>query len=308
MEIRYFNRSLKEEESELVYGASWAQWLYRSAVGRAIGRLVTGPLFSQIFGKWQDLGFSARKIPQFVQRFNINLSEFMPEESGSRARPYSTFNSFFIRRFTETARSFPEVEGQMGAFCEARYLGYESSTSSKQFPLKGELISLPTLLQNERHQKTFIGGPLLIARLCPADYHRFHFPDQGEKMDRYPIPGDLHSVNPVALKWKSDILTTNERRVTILDTKNFGQLAYVEVGAICVGKIIESHQGKSFSRGQEKGYFLFGGSTVIVVGEPGRWKPADDILHYSKQGMETLIKLGDPVANGLVGQGPKDRL
>jgi len=106
-------------------------------------------------------------------------------------------------------------------------------------------------------------------------------------------------VNPLALKMKQDILMTNERHVTIVETKNFGKLAYIEVGAVCVGKIVQSQplvKGGSFKRGDEKGYFLFGGSTVIVVGEKGKWKPSQDILDYTKKGMETYIQLGMSVA------------
>jgi phosphatidylserine decarboxylase len=140
---------------------------------------------------------------------------------------------------------------------------------------------------------------LLLARLCPVDYHRFHFPDNGQVVEDYRIHGLFHSVNPLALKVKPDIFIQNERHVTILDTENFGKLAYIEVGAICVGKIIQStklHPSKTFSRGDEKGYFLFGGSTVIVLGEKGKWKPSVDIVDNTHQGIETYLHLGTSVA------------
>ena len=132
------------------------------------------------------------------------------------------------------------------------------------------------------------------------DYHRYHFPDDGKIVDDYRVSGLYHSVNPLALKSKEDILITNERHVTILETKNFGKLAYIEVGAICVGKIIQSKpldKGREFARGEEKGYFLFGGSTVIVIGEKGKWKPSADILMNTKKGMETYLHLGMSVAD-----------
>ena len=101
-----------------------------------------------------------------------------------------------------------------------------------------------------------------------------------------------HSVNPVALKSKSDVLATNERHITILDTKNFGKLAYVEVGAMCVGRIVLTHTEGEFLRGDEKGYFLFGGSTVVVLGQRGVWQPDAELLEQTSRKRETLVRLG----------------
>jgi phosphatidylserine decarboxylase len=100
---------------------------------------------------------------------------------------------------------------------------------------------------------------------------------------------------PVLVQLRGDVLTTNERQVTILETDNFGKLAYIEVGAMCVGKIVQSHQAADFAPGDEKGYFLFGGSTVIVLGEPGRWQPEPDLVAQTANRRETLIRLGAPV-------------
>jgi phosphatidylserine decarboxylase len=113
----------------------------------------------------------------------------------------------------------------------------------------------------------------------------------------FPVPGAFDSVNPFALQFKNQIFIQNERYVSILQTENFGRLAYIEVGAICVGKIVQTHRwNKSFLRGEEKGYFLFGGSTVIVLGEKGAWKPSRDICTNTANGIETYLHLGQEVA------------
>jgi phosphatidylserine decarboxylase len=169
--------------------------------------------------------------------------------------------------------------------------------SDQTFPVKEAHLSAIMVLGSEERARPFLGGPLFIARLCPTDYHRFHFPDDGRILFHARVPGPLHSVNPVALQYKSDILMTNERQVSILETKNFGKLAYVEVGALLVGKIKQTHpQDQEFRRGGEKGYFEFGGSTVLLFGEPGRWKPDADILDQSRNGRETLVRLGERIA------------
>jgi phosphatidylserine decarboxylase len=145
--------------------------------------------------------------------------------------------------------------------------------------------------------RSFQGGSLLIARLCPLDYHRFHYPDDGRTWDSYRVHGALHSVNPLALKFRSDIFFTNERQISLLDTRNFGRIAYIEVGALCVGKIVQSHFQPEFKRGDEKGYFLFGASTVIVMGQAGAWKPAQDLLEQTAKKRETLVRLGEPLTD-----------
>ena len=134
---------------------------------------------------------------------------------------------------------------------------------------------------------------LFIARLCPVDYHRFHFPDDGHYLDLYRIPGRLHSVNPMALKAKGDILITNERHVSILQLKHFGKMAFIEVGATCVGRIVQlSPNDREFKRGDEKGMFLFGGSTVIGIGQPGAWELAPNILEHTNNRIESYLRLG----------------
>jgi phosphatidylserine decarboxylase len=133
-----------------------------------------------------------------------------------------------------------------------------------------------------------------------VDYHRFHFPDDGEVLDEYRIAGRLHSVNPFALRARSDILATNDRHVSILDTSNFGRLAMVEVGAMNVGKIVQTHPtGAPFHRGDEKGYFCFGGSTILLFGEAGGWVPSTDLLEQTALERETLVRLGDEVARAV---------
>jgi phosphatidylserine decarboxylase len=212
---------------------------------------------------------------------------------------FASFNDFFIRRFKEGKRGFPQNEKLFGAPCEARYFAYEKISPDLIVPVKGKFLFPDLLIKKEKWSKFFENGPMFLARLCPVDYHRFHYPDSGSILDSYPIHGKLHSVNPIALKKRGKILIENEKRVSILETDNFGKLAYIEIGATMVGKIIQSHLEKFFKRGDEKGYFLFGGSTVIIFGEKGKWIPDSDILENTSKNLETYIKLGSPLAKAL---------
>lgn len=298
LEIKLFNRYTGKMELEKVYGEGAVRWLYESAAGKAMGPLVVAPLTSRVYGVVQSSGWSAQKVLPFIQNFGIQMDEF-EVQSDDVSRPFKSFNDFFIRPFKAGKRPFVTDE-KMGAFAEARYFGYESLDHEEKIPVKGQFLASSVVVNSPKWERTFEGGPCLLARLCPVDYHRFHYPDNGKVLDHFRVKGQLHSVNPLALKKRPDIFMRNERVVTIMETEKFGKLAYVEVGAVCVGKIVQSGSLETFKRGDEKGYFLFGGSTVIVFGEKGKWTPSADILKATKAGHEVYIHLGDAVANSLM--------
>ena len=298
MEINFYNRVTQSMEKEKVYGDKIVEWLYKSQSGKILSHLICRAPVSKIYGLIQNAAWSKRKIVSFIKNYNIPMEDYLPEKANTES-PYSSFNQFFIRKFKDGKRNFIQNSDEIAAFSEARYYGYNSIHDNEKIPVKGTCLKPKELIDHPKWEKIFHDGPLLLARLCPVDYHRFHYPDDGVILDEYRISGLLHSVNPVALKSKQDILITNERHVTIIETKNFGKLAYIEVGATCVGKIVQTKPlviGDSFKRGQEKGYFLFGGSTVIVIGEMGKWIPSEDILEFTKKGIETYIRLGMSVA------------
>jgi phosphatidylserine decarboxylase len=286
--ITYWNRRTKRLEQEQVYGEGALRWMYETRPGRALGEgLLSRSWVSAAYGALQDTSWSTRKIAPFAKQFAIPMDEY-------ESREYSSFNDFFIRRFKPGARPFTANSHELAGFAEARYFAMEGLDPSHRFPVKGIALTAAELLGDQALAAPFERGPAFIARLCPVDYHRFHFPDSGRVITQAHRAGPLH---PLALQFKPDILVTNERQVSVLDTGNFGKLAYVEVGATMVGKIVQSHAAAApFSRGDEKGYFLFGGSTVVVLGEAGAWKPDDDLLEQSAKGIETLVRLGERIA------------
>jgi phosphatidylserine decarboxylase len=278
-----------------VHGGGGVRWLYGSRVGRVLESVVLSRRFvSRLMGVAHDSRWSRRMIRSFIQTQSVEMAEFEREEYGS-------FNDFFIRKFQAGAREFVPEPGVLPAFAEARYLAWGSTGPEHSFPVKGEAMTPATVLgpappESNVDLACLEGGPLLLARLCPADYHRYHYPDSGKTLRSWTIPGRYHAVNPMALAALGDVFPRNERRVSILETDHMGTLAFVEVGALGVGKIVQSRdEAVRFSRGDEKGYFLFGGSTVMVFGEPGRWLPAEDLLERSSREIETLVRLGEPV-------------
>ncbi len=288
--IQYWNRRTSRLETETVYGGSFVDLLYGNALGFAFAdTLLVRKAFSRLYGRLQSSGWSRRKVDPFIQQFSVPREQYEPG-------PFASFNDFFIRRFRPNLRPFPTDPLTMGAFAEARYLAFRETDTPIEIPIKGLRLDPLSLLGGLKGKERFRGGACLLARLCPVDYHRFHFPDDGQLTTFHQETGKLHSVNPRALVRKPDLFLGNERHVSVLETKHFGALAYVEVGALCVGKIVQTHSQPSFRRGEEKGYFLFGGSTVVVYGEAGAWVPTADLLEHTAQGLETLVELGSPVA------------
>ena len=289
--IRYADLDTGVVQEEQVYGGFWVKLMYGNPVGRLFSAIVALPFISRFYGWLQDRPGSSQKVLPFIKDFDIQMDDFLIEEGRTPEAPFSTFNQFFTRRLSEGARPFAEGS-KFPAPCDARYFAYSELNDDVRIPVKGSKFKASALLNSDEWQAHFADGPGFIARLCPVDYHRFHFPDDGEVLATWRVPGVLHSVNPWALAFRDDIFMVNEREVTILQTKNFGKLAYVEVGATCVGKIQQNYTGTKFARGDEKGMFLFGGSTVIVIGEKGRWNIDAKILENTAEGVETYLKMG----------------
>ena len=289
-DIIFIDGETGQKRVEQVYGGALIKWLYQSPGGKVVSPILAQTLFSKLYGHYQDLPISKKKIAPFIKKFSISMDDFLPAK-------YASFNEFFTRKFRPCSRPFCQGD-QFPAPCEGRYFAYSQISKDLTFPVKGKYLDYQKLLGHPRWSKTFAGGPLFIARLCPVDYHRFHFPDDGHYLDFYRIPGRLHSVNPMALESRGDIFITNERHVSILELKHFGKMAFIEVGATCVGRIEQLHPSQGeFKRGGEKGMFLFGGSTVIGIGRPGKWAFSKNLLHNTNNHLETYFKLGRHIAS-----------
>jgi phosphatidylserine decarboxylase len=281
---RYRNQSFQEFMDD-------SPATYESHPSRARDQwLEAHPLYDWLVALWQNTPWSARKIEPFVRKHGIDMSEFEPG-------PFKSYAHFFDRRFLPGKRRFPDEPGHLGAFGEGRYFGWERLDAGMAFPVKGSALEPETLLGNKARVTAFDGGPVILARLNPTDYHHLHFPDDGRIVDDVRIGHRLFTVNPPALRNQPDLLFRNERHIQILETTHFGRLAFVEVGALSVGRIVQVHPKETaFRRGEEKSVFKFGGSAVVMFGEQGAWKPAADILAHTKSAMETYIRLGDVIA------------
>jgi phosphatidylserine decarboxylase len=291
---RVYDRQKAVAFEERVYGGAVIDWAYNSGLGRQI---VLSPTFqralSRVVGRYQEHPVSKRAIEGFVQSYGIDMSEFESPTQG-----FQSFNDFFIRKLRPNARPFPEESTSLGAPAEGRLSVFHIDSPATVLTIKGKALSIERLLSSHRLAHDVMGGYAFVFRLCPVDYHRFHFPDAGIAGESKLIRGKLHSVNPASLNAVPEVFLENERRLCEFKSENFGRLLLLEVGAMCVGKIHQTYvPGKRVERGSEKGFFAFGGSTTIMVSHPGKVQPHADLLEKTAQGLECLVRLGEAIAH-----------
>ncbi len=280
-----------EEFYEKVYGDKYMHLLHNNEViKKSILKFLVKPWVSKIYGLYIDSPLSRYKIDQFIKKYEVDMSEFETAKDVEGGHDYQSFNQFFIREFKLGKRKF--CNDGISAFAEGRYFAFSSESSKEKFPIKNVEISIDDLIGHRKFDFDF--GEVVIARLCPVDYHRYHFPVDGTCSKSYKIGNKLYSVNPIAMKKFPKTFLKNERVITELETE-YGKMLYIEVGALLVGKIV-NRELNDFKRGDEKGHFLFGGSTVILIGEKGKWEVDNDIRQHTKDGIETYIKLGEKIS------------
>lgn len=257
--------------------------LYGTAWGRAVVWVMIRPWVSKAAGWLMDSRLSAMAVKPFIRKNKIDMSQY--EE-----REFRSFNDFFTRRIREGMRPVDTEPGHLTAPCDSKLSVYEIREDSR-FLIKNTEYTLRSLLRSQELPERYRGGTLLLFRLTVGDYHRYCFPDGGRITERHKIPGVFHTVNPAAND-RYPIYKENTREYTLLESENFGTMLLMEVGATMVGRIANHLCGPEVQRGQEKGAFEFGGSTVIVLLEKGRAVIDEDILRNTAEGAETVVKQG----------------
>ncbi|MCW9034556.1 MAG: archaetidylserine decarboxylase [Rhodospirillales bacterium] len=292
--IIVIDRETKEQFEEKVLGEKWIRWAYQNSKSSFLERvLFRSSIISKLMGAWFDSPFSKGKIDTAINDLSIDENEFAaPKES------FRSFNEFFIRHLNTQARPFSTDEKTIVSPADGRVLVFPKLDEDTFVPVKGYPFSIQKMLPGISDRYT--NGALAIIRLCPADYHRYHFPCAGKITQSRDISGALHSVNPIALGSGPDVFGENKRTYTLIETKQIGTMCFVEVGAFGVGSIVNTCTEGDVEKMDEKGYFKFGGSTVVVVFEPGQIQFSEDLVVNSAAGRETLVKVGQPLATATI--------
>ena len=292
--ITFYNRVTGQVETEAVYGEGFLRFTYESPLGALpMHALVKRAAFSRWYGSRMDAPASRAKIAPFLATYGLDVSEFADAPESFR-----TFNEFFYRKLKPQARPIAPGDDVITFPADGRHLVLPDIASCTDFFIKGTRFDLPALLRDASLSECFAHGSMLISRLCPVDYHRFHFPCAGTPGAARLINGPLYSVSPIALRSRASIHWENKREITVLRTPTLGDVLLLEVGATCVGSIVQTYApGTAVEKGAEKGYFRFGGSCFITIFEPGKIQFSDDLVEQSKAGREVYARMGDVAAH-----------
>lgn len=295
--IQVYNRTTKAYEEELIAGKKCIEWTYESPIGKNITELIAKKkLFSKLYGKYCDTKLSANKIPSFIENFSIDMSV-----SKKEIHEFASFNDFFTRELTSEARPINKDKNILISPGDGRITAYENIDLDNIVQIKGLTYSLRELINDNDIADRYKGGVCLILRLCPTDYHRFHFIDSGIPCENHYIKGHYYSVNPIALKTVPKLFCENKREWSLFKSDNFKDILHVEVGATCVGSIIQTYStNNKVNKGDEKGYFKFGGSTTILFFEKDCVKIDNDILEQSSFGFECKVLFGETIGTKII--------
>lgn len=271
--------------AERVFGEAALRRIYGAGLaGVVLRRVLPHPLVSALYGRLQRLALSRHRIDRFVADLGIDANE--AELPLSR---YRSLDAFFARRLRPDARPVDQAPEHLCAPADGRALAFHDVAGP--LPIKGRRVELADLLGEP---SPFARAAVLVVRLAPADYHRFHAPCAGTLSTTRTLGGPLHSVHPIALAAGAPAFA-NRRQVTCLSASAFGAVMLVEVGALLVGAIERTRAPGPVDKGEELGTFHFGGSTVVVVADAARLTLDQDLLDNSERGLETLVRMGTRV-------------
>ncbi len=287
--IEYVERSSNTIKKEDVVAKGALNWLYYTPGGKlTLHILLKRKLASTIVGHFMSSPLSVNQVKKFIIKHNIDLSQYHSENG------FKCFNDFFYRKLKEGKRIIGE---SLVSPADGKMLAFQDIDHVPSFFIKGSEFKLHEFLKDEKMAKKFDGGSMVIVRLAPTDYHRFHFPVKGIASETKSLKGRYFSVSPVALKKNIKIFSQNRRVYNTIKSDKYGNVLMAEIGAALVGSIIQTYTPDSMvEKGNEKGYFAYGGSTVVLIFEKGKVTIDADLLENTKKHLETEVRMGENIA------------
>ena len=287
-QVTYRDRQTGKMHSEPLYLPKVQYAIARSRIAMLFYNLLFNTFVAcWLLGRWTDWAGSRKKIQKFVQEYTIDLDEVeLPLDA------YENLNAFFCRKLKKEARPFVTASDVFCSPVDGKVLVYGALDDQTRLPVKGAYVDIVALMASEEFARPYFGGAAMVIRLAPSDYHRYHFPVDGKATEAQEISGGYYLVNPIALDVKPDLFAHNKRMVTYLDTECFGRVMMMEVAGWAVGRMEQTYQPGLVTRGQEKGYFKFGGSTVVLLFEPGRIVFDNDLVSDTQAGIEVQVQTG----------------
>ncbi|MDB9932762.1 MAG: archaetidylserine decarboxylase [Flavobacteriales bacterium] len=294
MEIKYINRSTGNIEAETPPAEGLLKFLYSNELGKRVFLpLIKRKFITAIYGRMMDKKSSTKKIEKFVSDLNIDMSE-----SQKGMDEFTSFNDFFYRKLKLEAR---EIKGDFVSPGDGRLLAFENVNDVSNFFIKGRKFTLSDFLNSKDLAKSHKNSSMVIVRLAPNDYHRYHFPCEGTPSKSEKINGFYYSVSPYAVTNNfAEVFCENKREICSIKLPNQEEVLIIPVGATMVGSISSTYQSNEpVKAGDEMGYFSFGGSTVVLLFPSEKIKLSQDLLENTKNNMETFVKMGESIGEVL---------
>ncbi|APG65645.1 phosphatidylserine decarboxylase [Tenacibaculum todarodis] len=291
MTIKYINRKTGELQTETPPAENLLKFFYNNPFAKlTLLPIAKRKFISAFYGRRMDKPSSVEKIKGFVEELKIDMTE-----SVKKIEEFTTFNDFFYRKLKSSARP---IESNFVSPGDGRLLAFKDISEVHNFFVKGREFTLSEFLGSENLAEKYKNASMLILRLAPNDYHRFHFPYDGIPTETTTIKGSYFSVSPHALASNfTKVFCENKREFCELKTEDKGEVLLAPVGATMVGTIIETYTpNKPLNKGDEMGYFAFGGSTVVILVDKDKIKIDQDILTNTKNKIESFVKMGEKIA------------
>jgi len=281
--MKIYDRSQKKYIEEIQYGKNKLSFLYNNAFGRIILKIVINPLFSKIYSYYKKSTLSKKDIQKLIDQYKIDMTLYEEKD-------YSSFNDFFTRKIKKEKRKIPKEKNSFISPADSKLIIYK--ISNQKINIKDTNYTIEELVKDRIDLSEYKNGYCLVFRLSMDDYHHYCYPDNGKLEDYYQVKGKLHTVSSISENYK--IYKENKREVSILKTDSFNELIYIEVGALLVGEIKNNYQ-RTFKKGEEKGYFSLGGSTIVILVKDNVLKLDQDIVYNSEKKIETKVKYGEKI-------------
>lgn len=270
------------------------RFLYQNPIGRGVLKILTLPFLSVFCGKVLNSSISKIRIAPFVKKNQIDLSRYENIE-------WKSFNDFFCRKLLPEYQQCDDRKiGELVSPCDAKLSVYKIR-EGLIMPIKESAYTVASLIQNKALAKQFQDGYAMVFRLTVDDYHRYCYPLSGTKESDIYIKGRLHTVRPIALR-SFPVFCENSRSYTLLHSDIFGQVLQMEVGALLVGRIVNHESSNTTVRaGEEKGYFEFGGSTIVLLISKDTVILDSELIENTVQGKETVVRYGEALGRAVSG-------
>ena len=288
--MKYISRDRNSKDNIIMESPKSLDFFYGTFLGRLLLRIMITKPISNLAAVYMNSSLSKHKIKRFVDKNDINVFEYDD-------RRYKSYNDFFTRKVLSEKRPINMTKGVLISPCDSKLCAYKIEDDLTLY-IKNSYYDIDTLIEKEIMNE-YKGGYALVFRLSTDNYHRYCYIDSGSKGKNFHIKGVYHTVQPISLK-KYNFYKTNNREWTILNTNNFGKVIQVEVGALCIGRIKNNHESYIFKKGEEKGYFEFGGSTIVLLFKKNTIKLDSDIEENSSLGIETNVKYGSRIGKAKV--------